>query len=318
MSLLNRYTRPGKGIKKEDKPRSFGFRRFFSQARDKFWKLVILNLLFFLVNLPVFGIFAYLAGVGGVPYHTPAGVLFQPLWGVMRHGQSPALQALQGVVGVQVVHRYPTWITYSLLGAGMLTLLTFGVATAAMTRIQRDFVRGDPVSVGEDFFDAIKTNFKQAMVLGLVDIGFTFVFLFDLVNYLYANQSFGFLVLLYATFFIFLLYLFMRPYLYLQCVTFEVKIPKMIKNAWILAVAGIRRNLLCFFFSALLIVVNILLFSFVPSMGVGMLFIFTVSFAWFFQIYGAWPVLKKHMIDPFYEETSTPPTHDAPIFEDRG
>ena len=316
MSLFNRYTIPGKGIKKGQIPQNFGIRHFFSVLRDKFWKLVILNLLFFLVNLPVFGLFAYLAGVGGVPYPAPASVLYQPLWGVVRHGQTPAFQALQGVLGVQVIHRYPTYITYSLLGAGLLVLLTFGAANAAMTRIQRDFVRGDPVSVGEDFFWAIRDNYKQAIILGLVDIGFVFVFLFDVVNYLYANQTFGFLVLLYATFFIFLIYLFMRPYLYLQCVTFDVKIPKMIKNAWILAIAGIRRNLLCFIVSALIATVNVVLFTFVPSLGVGMLFIFTVSLAWFLQVFGAWPVLKKHMIDPFYEEKAPASSGEEVIFED--
>ena len=48
-------------------------------------------------------------------------------------------------------------------------------------------------------------------------------------------------------------------------------------------------------------------------------FIFTVSIAWFFQIYGSWPTIKKHMIDPFYEEKSVNEENKEDAdFTDRG
>ncbi len=319
MGFWNRMTRPGKGIRKEDVSKNFGFKRFFSTFGDKFWKLVSLNLLFFVVNIPFFGLFAYLAGVGGVPYPAPTSVLFQPLHGVMLHGENPALNALYGVVGVQVQHSYPSTVTYVLFALGLLSLLTFGLASAAMTYAQRNFVRGEPGDMAENFFSCIKRNWKQSILLGLVDLLFAFVIAFDMISYLYSNQSFGFLFLLYLTAFLFLIYLLMRPYLYLLCVTFDLKIVKIIKNSWILAIAGIRRNLFCGFFSLLVLALNFLVFSFIPSLGVGMLFVFTVSIAWFFQVYGAWPVVKKHMIDPFYEEKILGQgTNEESIFQDRG
>jgi hypothetical protein len=48
-----------------------------------------------------------------------------------------------------------------------------------------------------------------------------------------------------------------------------------------------------------------------------MLFIFTVSLSWFFQIYGAWPLVKKHMIDPFYEEETVEENEEEAVFRDR-
>jgi len=317
MGLFNAYIKPGKGIKKQDVSEKFGFKRFFSTFGDKFWKLVTLNLLFFLVNASVFALFAYLASVGGVPYRTPTSVLFQPLQGVMLHGDNPALNALYGVVGIQTQHAYPSAITYVLLGIGLLTVFTFGIATAAMTYIQRNFVKGEPVDLAEDFFLCIRRNFKQAVLLGLFDLLFVFVIFFDLVNYFYANQSFAFLLMLYATFFISLLYLIMRPYMYLMCVTFDIKIAKIIRNSCILAVTGLGRNVFCGIFSLAVILLNVLLFGMIPSLGVGMLFVFTVSIAWFFQVYGAWPVIKKHMIDPFYEEKTVSASEEA-VFQDRG
>jgi hypothetical protein len=63
----------------------------------------------------------------------------------------------------------------------------------------------------------------------------------------------------------------------------------------------------------------VVVFGFIPSLGVGMLFIFTVSIAWFFQVFGAWPVIKKHMIDPFYEEkTQSEAEKEEVVFMDRG
>lgn len=324
MGLFNGFIKPGKGVRKQDVAQNFGFKRFFTTFGDKFWNLVTLNLLYFLINCPLFAIFAYLAGVGGVPYKTPVNVLFQPLAGVMRHGESHALNALYGVVGTQMEHRYPSTLTNVLLLVGLLSLLTFGISTAAMTYTQRNFVRREPGEIAEDFFGCIKRNWKQSILLGLLDLLFVFVIAFDIVSYLYTNQSFGFLVLFYLTLFLSLIYLLMRPYMYLMVVTFDLKIAKIIKNSWILAISGIGRNLFCGLFALITLVLNVVVFNFVPSLGVGMLFILTASVAWFFQIYGAWPIVKKHMIDPFYEETAAPKKEEeeeeeeGAVFRDRG
>ena len=318
MGLFNGYIKPGKGVKKNDVSEKFGFKRFFETFGDKFWRIVTLNLLFFLVNCPLFGLFAYLAGVGGTPYQSPVNVMFQPLRGVMLHGENPALNALYGVVGIQVPGSYPSGWTYLLLGIGLLTLLTFGISTAAMTYVQRNFIRREPVDLAEDFFGCIKRNFKQSMVLGLVDVLFLFVVAYDLVSYMYSNQNFGMLILLYLTGFLSIIYLLMRPYMYLMCVTFDLKIKKIIKNSWILAISGIKRNVFCSFLALLVLILNVVVFAFIPSLGVGMLFIFTASIAWFFQIYGAWPVVKRHMIDPFYEEVKVTEGQEEAVFEDRG
>ena len=319
MGLFNGYIKPGKGVKKKDVAENFGFKRFFTTFGDKFWRIVTLNLLFFLTNCPVFGLFAYLAGVGGTPYMSPAGAMFQPLHGVMLHGENPALNALYGVVGVQVPNQYPSAWTYALLGIGLLTLVTFGLSSAAMTYILRNFIRREPVDLAEDYFLCIKRNFKQALLLGLADLGILLVIGFDLVSYVYSNQSFGMLLLLYLTGFLSVIYLLMRPYMYLMCVTFDLKISKILKNSWIIAISDIGRNLFCSFFALLVLILNVVVFLFIPSLGVGMLFIFTVSIAWFFQVYGAWPGIKRHMIDPFYEEV---PSEEKPkeeaVFEDRG
>lgn len=318
MGLFNRYLAPGRGVRKEDVAKGFGLRRFFSVFGDKFWKLVTLNLLFFLVNLPLFCIFAYLAGVGGEPFSAPTSVLYAPLSGVLMHGETPALQALFGVVGVQVEHTTPTLVTNILLCVGLLSFFTFGLASSAMTYIQRNFVKSTPVDLAEDFFGNIKKNWKQSVALGLVDLLVLFIIFYDMISYLYASASFGFLLLRYATLFISVFYLLMRPFMYLLSVTFDLKLGKIIKNSCILVAAGILRSLLGGILALLVLVLNVIVFNFIPSLGVAMLFIFTISIAWFFQVFAAWPVVKKHMIDPFYEETTVTEEKAEAVFEDRG
>ncbi len=317
MKLFNRYAKPGKGVTKEEAQNRFGFRHFFAILSDKIWQIISLNLLFFLINLPLFGLFAYFSRVGGVSFQAPANALFSPLYGVMQHGDSPLSSTLYGVVGTQVESYYPSKITYVFLWIGLLTLLTFGLAMAAMTYLQRNFVKGQPSDLVSDFFSCIGKNWKQAILLGLVDLFLIFVIAFDMVSYYYSNQSFGFLILFYLTIFLSALYFLMRPYLYIMIVTFQIRIPKAIKNSYILALAGIKRNLFCTLFSVLVLVLNYLIYCFLPSLGVVLLFLITVSFSWFFQVYAAWPVVKKHMIDPFYKEEVVESGEEA-IFRDQG
>lgn len=318
MGLFSSFQKPGKGVKKSDVTREFTFKRFFVTLGDKFWNIVVLNLLFFTSNLPVFGLWAYTASVAGVAYQHPAGVLYQPLAGVMRIEDSPALRALYGVVGVQVENYYPSSVTYIFLWVGLLTLLTFGISTAAMTFVLRNFIRREPVDLGSDFFGAVKKNWKQGILLGLIDVFFVFVIAFDLVSYLNGNQSFVMLLMLYLTVFLAFLYYCMRPYLYLQIVTFDVKIRKAIKNAYILAIAGIGRNLLFAALSVLVAVLDWILFLYLPPLGAALFFLVIIALMWFVQLYGAWPILKKHMIDPFYEEKEIEPADGEAIFEDKG
>lgn len=319
MKFFNRFAKPGKGVTKEEAGNRFGFRHFFSLLRDQFWQIVLLNLLFFLVNIFVLGLLAYLANVGGHPFQAPVNPLYGPMRGVWMHGAGEMPGALYGLFGTEVESFYPSAITYVLLGAGILTVFTFGIGFAAMTVVQRDFVRGEPTDTFSDFFYSIKKNWLQALFVGLIDLTIMIVIAFDITSYLYSNSSFGFRILFYATIFLSILYFFMRPYLYLQITTFRIGIFKAIKNSYILALAGIRRNLLCGAVAGFLFLLNYVTFVFLPSIGVILVFMFTVSMAWFLQIFAAWPVVKKHMIDPYYkEETPAPTSEEETVFKDRG
>ncbi len=318
MKFFDRYAKPGKGVTKDQAAKKYGFAHFFALLRDHFFQIVLLNFLFFVVNLPVLGLLAYLANVGGNAFQAPVHPLYAPLRGVMMHGSTPLTSVLYGVMGTEVESYYPSGVTYALLGAGLLSVFTFGLGFIGMTLVQRNFVKGEPTTPLEDFFGAIKKNWKQAILAGVIDLVMIFVIFFDVTSYYYSNGSFGFLLLFYLTVFLSLLYFFMRPYLYLQLVTFRIRIPKAIKNSYVLAMAGIKRNLLCTLTAGVLLFFNYVTFVFLPSIGVFMVFLLTVALAWFLQIFAAWPVVKKYMIDPYYKEEKPAPSEEEAVFTDRG
>ena len=318
MKLFNRYAKPGKGVSKAEAENRYGFRGFFSLIRDRIWQIVITNLLFLLVNLPLFGLLAYVGRVGGVTFQAPVNPLYPVYQGIAAHGHTPSFFAMNGIWGTQVEARYPSALTQVFFWVGLLSLITFGLGTAAMTYIHRNYTKGEPTDLWFDFFSAIKKNWKQAILLGLIDLGLIFVIFFDLSSYYYST-SYVMLLLMYVTLFISIIYLLMRPFLYLQIVTFRVKIPKAIKNAYIMALAGVKRNLFCSISAALVLALNVVIFLFLPSMGVVMTLMLTISLAWFLQIFGAWPVVQKYMIDPYYKSAAPakPLPEEERVFTDR-
>ncbi len=110
----------------------------------------------------------------------------------------------------------------------------------------------------------------------------------------------------------------MRPFIYLISTTFDIKIKKVFKNSSILAMAGWKRTLIGLLASAFIFLLNYIVYCYIPSLGALLLFIISVAFAWFIQIYQSYPIVKKYMIDPFYEEKIEDASSDEAVFTDRG
>ena len=168
-------------------------------------------------------------------------------------------------------------------------------------------------------FYAIKKNFRQALVVGIIDFAVSGILIYDILAYNrnrteFYLQMFFFFIILIALFWII-----MRAYIYPMMVTFDLSIYKLIKNALIFAVLGIKRNVFillggvaAFFFTFY----SIFLMS---TVGYILPFIFTISFICFLSTYCAWPVIDKYMIKPYYPDEDKNDDDDVtPVFTDRG
>ena len=201
---------------------------------------------------------------------------------------------------------YASWLPYVLLG---VLAITWGWQNTGVTYILRGLVRGDGVFMFSDYFYAIKKNFKQGLILGLMDAGVIVVLIIDFMYMWSVRSNYWSYLMFFGITALIIVYLFMRMYLYLMMVTFNISIFKMLKNALIFTALGIKRNLmaglgivLCLALWAALAFIglqyNLGFLIFIPAL---------IMFALisFISVYCAYPVIKKHMIDPVVVQQST-------------
>ena len=169
-------------------------------------------------------------------------------------------------------------------------------------------VKCDPLFLPQDFFYAIRRNWKQALPFGVIDVLLSALLVYDIVFFYYNATSFLRSAMFFLAVALRIIYFVMRYYLYLMMVTFSLSIGKLLKNAFIFAMINFRRNLvgtigivaavaLCFY----------LTYVFLPLGTVVLLFLLLGSCA-FIATYTAWPKIQSVMIDPYYRETASADT----------
>ena len=129
-------------------------------------------------------------------------------------------------------------------------------------------------------------------------------------------RSFMEKVFFYACVFLIFIYGFMRNYMYLIMVTFKLSIFKILKNSFIFAFLGIKRNLAALAGILLVCFINVYIFVYLPFVGLTLPLIITTSTVFFIGAYAAYPVIKKYMISPYYKDEDVYEEYDR-IFKDR-
>lgn len=301
-------------------------RYFFKLFWRKLGKLFSLNLLMIFQVLPLIAaVLIYIFGKTTPTIHDP---LFAPLYGAHTVNPSPLSALLLGIFGNQLDVPYLT--TGKLVAIILLvafTALTWGWQNVGATYNLRSLVRGDSCFLFSDYFYAIRRNLKQGFFVGLLDfiiIAVLAVDFFYFRNYVSSLGS-GFLYVFVIA--LIVIYTLMRFYLYLMLVSFDLSTRKLLKNALIFSVLGIKRNVMGLLGIVLLAALNLLII--VPCLSIGFsapiilpLFYF-LSFTGFIAAYAAYPNIKRYMIDPVAPaenpdaedmpdegEDSTPPTAD--------
>jgi uncharacterized membrane protein YesL len=233
-----------------------------------------------------------------------------------------------GIFGMQGVVTVGNSVTAALYFAALAVFLTFGFANAGMTFILRAYTRSEFVFLWHDFFGTIKKNFFVAFALGAADLAFIGLIIFSSFHYYTASMDFSYTILFFFFFSSGGIYFLMRFDLCVLLFTFRLSPIKLIKNAFILALLGIKRNVAAILGIAVfaLICVAILVFS-VP-LGVTIPFFFIMAHCGFMACFAVYPNVKKYMIDPYYAEKDEKggkggkddkiEIEEEPVFIDRG
>ena len=312
-NIFSRAFRDGKGAVAEDpimdKP-SFG--NFFKLFKRKFNQIVTMNLFFVAGNFPLLALLGVMAGFFSTDSTAPVHTVFAQFNGVMTHTQNAFVAANLGSMSTQTQIRVMSTGDWILIGIACLAIFTFGPVMTGMSYIFRNMVKEDPIFIKHDFFYAIKRNLKQSIIYGIIDVAVMFFIFYDIV-FFNLNYSAGALTSLFffASLCLAVIYFFMRMYVYVMMVTFDLSIGKLLKNALYFSVLGIKRNSCCILGTIVIIALNLFLVRVFLPIGLMLPFVITVSLLVFLSVYCAYPVICKYMIEPYYDKDGNPKKTEA-------
>ncbi len=254
------YNRPGPGVEKDapPKPRFFVF---FEVLKRKFWHLLRVNLMFFLFNIPSLVIAFFISSV--------------------------FLQKLEIDKGISDFF-------IRLFIAALLTMvpvITMGPVQAGFTHILRNYSREEHSFIWWDFKDSFVKNFKQGLIITVIDIVVMYV-LGIAINF-YTSQS-G-LISIAATSFVFLslvIFLIMHLYIYPMLVTVQLSIKDIYKNAFIFSILKLIPNIL---FLVLNIAISYAVFYF-PIAGIILYMLILPSFLGLMNNFYVNPIIRKYVV----------------------
>ncbi len=208
-----------------------------------------------------------------------------------------------------------------------LPLVTRGWADAGLTFITRNFSREKHAFIKEDFFETVKKNRKNALIIGIINLIVTGILIYNLLLLIpvmipgvYAlfgvaakdipaarDLSTLEMVILALSLMGYVTFTWMKYYIPFLMITFKLTIKQVYKNAFLFAGANMKVNLLvsavliavyAVLVGALLLFPNIFMLTVVLVLGVSVV----PAFRSFLIQYSIFPAIKRLIIDPYYEK----------------
>lgn len=278
-------------------------KNFFLMCRAYFTQLFTVNLLMVFGNFPLFfGLYA-LTGNLNTYVDAPASSLYPLFYGMQKiSGITPQMLPFLGVHSAMVPKSVTTTATIVMALLTLLVIFTWGIVNVGTSYILRNMVRGEPIFVWQDFWYAVRRNYRQAIPMGILDLG-VIAILFYNITLSYFNMSVSSVssFVFFSNIILAFLYFVMRFYLYIMMVTFDLKISKLLKNAFLFVFLGMKRNALAITGIGLLMALDYLLLGILMPLAVMLPLILLFAIGAFMAAYAAYPKIREIMIDPYYE-----------------
>ena len=316
------------GIKKKEKivDEKFSTKSFFKLLKNRFMGLLTLNVVSTLFLIPIILFLLGISGTFSYYTRTPENNLFLVLDGISRYEEGAYINVLLNVFGETTLISRNSLASIICEKAIFAEFLLFGMLNVGFAYVLREFVRCKPVFIIGDFFRTIKKNIKQALGFGILDFVIITTLIYDIYAYNMNSTEWIYLMFFYLSILIFIIYFIMRTYIYLMMVTFDLPVKKLIKNAFLFTFIGLKRNFVGLLGVALVVVLNYLLLSltFTFSLALVFPFVLTIGICGLIAVYCSYPLIKKHMIDPYYEsigkneDDEDEADDEEPVFVDQG
>lgn len=275
---------------------------YFKSLWRKLARLVSINLLAIFQFVPLLAAFLVRFWADTTPTITNG--TFPVINGIVTMAEfSPADFSIMAATSLQYGVPYISAGTIIAMAALIIFFaLTFGLWNVGLTYLMREMVCGNPVFIISDMKYAIKRNFKQGILFGLIDFVILAVFYIDFTNIDAFPSGFSGDFMYVALISIAIIYIVMRFYLYLMLITFDMKFRKIFKNAFIFVMLGLKRNLLAILWVVILVALNFGLLLLYTPLGIILPVLYIPAIPLFTTTYAAYPIIKKYMIDPVIQE----------------
>ncbi len=201
-----------------------------------------------------------------------------------------------------------------------------GPATAAMTRVVRNFSQERHTFVLHDFFRAFKLNMKQGLIMGYIDSIAIVSFIVGVPMYQSMADKNSVMYIPYIICMACMLVFFMMHfYIYQMMCSTNLNMKQILRNALFLVSIGIKQTIFTLLASLFIILVNYLTLLIHPAVGIALVMIFPFTFLTFVACFNCYPVIRKNVIQPYYdqrgevnpEEASLSAADGEALFEDR-
>ena len=259
MSIFNSYSKPGKGISREEAEK----RNYFAILSRKITLLIKTNLLFFGVNIIPIALLALLA----LPL----------LAGTSEPETESIVNSLASIItGKRLMSPFP-----------FIALWLFSPTIPGITYLCRNYAKQTPVFLASDFFEQTKKNLKQSIIAGFIMTVVLYLYLTAL--FFYSSSStimtcftlmFG-IVLAAASFYVFPL-----------MVTFDMPLIAIFKNSLLFSLLNSPQNILVL---AVLIALHTFLILKLPLIWVFLMIFFLIAFSSYTMNFVVWNAISKHM-----------------------
>lgn len=277
MSIFNRYLKEGPGVEK-DAPQKHRFFLFFELFGRKFTKLILLNVLYFLLLIP------FIIG------------------GFMTFSINPNI-ITDGAINVALIKTLPPIVFSGDIIGTIVFALSFiiaGPATAGFVYVIRNFQNQEHSWVRSDFFEQFKLNFKQGALVGIIDFVVLLAAFIALNFYIYIAKTISpdmvsmSPVLVGIVLMLSIIYLWMHYYIHLMMVTFDLSTKEIMKNALLFSVGKLPLNVLITFICG---VIFLLAMFYIPTrITLILTVLILLSFVGYIITFSVYPTVEKYMI----------------------
>ncbi len=215
------YNKPGPGIEKNEPEKRAVF-KFFELYFRKFWKIMNIALIYFFAAIPVFVIVF-------------AASFFVEL-SFMNLNGGAMIDLLQGE------YMYVVFLYDMLISFVFVAFIGAGPASAGLNYVLGCFADDCHTFIWQDFRDKFKENFKQSLLVFVIDLIVFVLLSFAFIIYYSFGGAIGYIRYIIAV--IGVIFAAMHLYIYPMLVSYELKIKDIYKNAFILTMGKLPVNLI--------------------------------------------------------------------------